>query len=143
MNYPSGAETLPAAQALFAIITGNAPLHTALALKSVWTVQGYLQGVLVGEPKTLAPAGLESTPLDSESDVGLGGLSDSDAVLHLGELCAVLDADVNDKLRPASVSGMAIDTALRLLLPVLQRWALAWLSSGGLQRLVDQLHRSE
>ncbi len=135
MNYPTGIVALPSVKALYDMVTGASPKNIQLALKHGWILQGYLQGVIAGEPSEVITQSVDGNDLKIES-----GMTDEAGVVALGKLKDRLELEASgDLVVPASISGFVLEYGLKLLLPTIQRWLLEWLTDGGLDNFVDAI----
>lgn len=135
MNYPTGESVLPSVKVLYDMITGNSPKNIQQALKHGWILQGYLQGMIAGEPAEVITQSIEPASIKIES-----GMQDEEAIVALGRLKDRLELEASGELVvPASISGFIVEFGLKLLLPTVQRWLLEWLNDGGLDNFVDAL----
>lgn len=133
MNYPTGVAALPSITVLYEMVTGASPRNMQQALKHGWILQGYLQGLIAGEPAEVITQSLDPIGPKIES-----GMTDEDAVVALGKLKERLELEATGELVVTSSLGSFIVTyGLKLLLPTVQRWLLEWLTDGGLDNFVD------
>lgn len=147
MQYPSSGQVLPYAKDLYEIVTGKVQLNKTTAVKAAWMLQGYIQGVFFGEPG-VTPASVDGALESvSQSPTFDTQVSDKLAVAYLGELCQSLEVENDTTVRPASigaaVGGALPMLALKVLLPVVQRWLTDWLLKDGLTKLVESLQSPE
>lgn len=124
--YPAGDVAIPEVQRLVSMLTGSTPKDLQQALKSGWVVQGYVQGLVVGEPD---PTAVKMLALDDYQ----GELSDADAVKVLKTLCN------EGPTAQGLLDGIGGKALLKLLLPVLQKWLVRWLENGGLEDIIGKI----
>ena len=131
-SYPSGDVAVPEIQRLIGMLTGQVPAVLPQALKSGWITQGYVQSLTVGDPSTVSSASI----LTVDAADYQGELTDAQAVDVLKSLATQGPhaAGLLDGI--GQVGGKAL---LRLLLPVLQRWITNWLTTGGLDELINKI----
>ncbi len=135
MNYPTGVSALPSIKVLYEMVTGASPKNMPQALKHGWILQGYLQGLIAGEPAEVITQSLDPIEPKIES-----GMTDEDAVVALGKLKEHLELEASGELVvTASLSSFILTYSLKLLLPTVQRWLLEWLTDGGLDNFVDTI----
>ena len=128
--YPAGDVAIPEIQRLVGMLTGSSPKNLAQALKSGWVVEGYVQGLILGEPSEVTMASAEIAEFTS------GTLSDAEALSTLQKLAS------QGPQAAGLLDGVGGKLALQLLLPVIQKWLVNWLTTGGLDNLINNIGKS-
>ena len=131
LTYPAGDVAVPEVQRLVSMLTGATPKSVQQALKSGWIVQGYVQGLVLGEPVAIA----DDTRVLVLADFQ-GELSDAEAVKVLKTLCN------EGPTAQGLLDGIGGKALLKLLLPVLQKWLVRWLEEGGLEDIIGKIGSS-
>jgi hypothetical protein len=126
VSYPAGDVAIPEVQRLIGMLTGATPRNVQQALKSGWVTQGYVQGLVIGEPD---PSLSSVLALDDFH----GELSDVEAVNVLKTLCH------EGPTAQGLLDGIGGRALLKLLLPVLQKWLVHWLEKGGLEDIIGKI----
>lgn len=121
--YPATDVAVPHVQKLVGMLLGKVPATLDEACHSGWIAQGYVQSLVVGLPP-------------SSSAATVTELSDADAVAVLEKLA---DYDPSAPAAQGILDSIGGRMALTLLLPILQKWLIAFLQDGGLQKIIDKV----
>jgi hypothetical protein len=135
--YPKAVPT-DEVQLLISTLTGGTKAVTADIAHDVWVIQGYLQSlILSGTPKARAKFRIASA--DSAPAVKL---TDAEAVAALGQL--INDRKAKGIVKAQGFIGDLVGNFAKkqlatLLLPLLQKWLISFLTEGGLQKLIGRI----
>lgn len=139
IKYPTE-PPIESVRVLFEILTGRRDRDIPLAAFEAWKVQGYLQGLILGDPQTAGIASLSPEPVHVNANI-----SDAQGVAILGALVELeASSQTNSGDLKASGLGDLLGGALRrqlagLILPLLTRWLQEFLEEGGLNRVIDRI----
>jgi hypothetical protein len=147
--YPQLADIHDDLAYLFQMLTGNAAPSLDRALYHGWTVQGYLQGLLVPVQSGAIKA-LSAVDLGKLKDAGVQAIDALEVLLSLSKA----EKDQSEAAETAGLTRMkaaGLDTlgpALLLqlaqsLLPELMSWMGEWLSPEKLQEFIANLLRNK